>query len=186
MNFFNKVSILCSLFILSICPYVSLQACGIINPCKAQIDDEGNIFMVWQENVNNHSVVHAKQKFVNGDWSASVKISDDEFSAHNPIVKTDGKGNAVALWMGFSENCSGSALFGCTIFFGENWSSPQLISRKNANIMCESYDVKITNGEKAVVIWNAEEQDENVNCFITMYVTEAELGKSWPTPVKVN
>ena len=117
MNFFNKVSILCSLFILSICPYVSVQACGVINPCKAEIDDEGNIFMVWHENVNNRSVVKAKQKFVNGDWSESVKISDDEFSAHNPIVKTDGKGNAVALWMGFSENCSGSALFGCTILF---------------------------------------------------------------------
>jgi len=186
MNFFNKVSILCSLFIFSVFPYVSLQAGGSTNSCESQIDDDGNIFMVWQENMNNHSVVYAKQKFVNGNWSESVKISDDEFSAYSPIVKTDGKGNAVALWVGLSENCSDSALLGCTIFLGENWSPPQLISSKNANIMHNSYDVKITNEGKAIVTWNAQEFNENVDFLTTMYVTEAELGKSWPTPVKVN
>ena len=167
-------------------PIFSLSADGFCNSCSKKIDHMGNIFIVWHENNNEHSVIKARTKYVNSEWTQAVQISDNNRDYYYPVITTDDVGNAFALWTGVSSEIVGNALFGAVLPYQEEWKTPKMISDGKASVVLQSYDAEITNGNDVTVIWNESEIDEDSNIKNVLNVSENKFGKNWKSSIKIN
>jgi PKD domain-containing protein len=114
------------------------------------IDDAGHGYAVWAVDIssNNHPVLASVSG--PGGWSQPVDISAPAFGGFDPALAVNGRGDAVAAWVGFDG--TGSTIVGAVKPANGAWSAPRLVSPGPTSDAAHP-EVAIDDHGNAVVVW---------------------------------
>lgn len=120
---------------------------------KIQINHRGQAVAAWLQTTNESAYTVFASVFNGRRWNASTAISNPSFPfAVSSQVGIDGKGNAIAVWIG-NDNAAPSAFSGVqsSIFHKGHWSTPLQLSAPGDNALVT--EVATNNQGKTIALW---------------------------------
>lgn len=116
-------------------------------------DDNGNAYLVWEDERSDYGDIYFAIRPVTGTWSANERVNDDvgTRSQYDPAIAVSGGGNAYAVWEDYRD--AGLNIYFATRPTGGSWGGN---SRINDNIdLASQYHpaIAVDDSDNATVVW---------------------------------
>lgn len=149
------------------------------------IDSLGNAMALWQSNDDKGNYYIQASTFHPGStWSTPTTLSLTGQTSSCPVFVLDDANNAVVIWCVIDDTTKNNVLYGSMFIAGTggDWSTPAQISSKENSVFTD-YRLAINSNRNVVAIWSAYNSDSTQQ---NIWVSMANIGESWSTPVKIS
>jgi hypothetical protein len=141
---------------------------------QVAVDPVGNAIAIWSRLIDSKRVIQAARLPFKGEWSVPLNVSASDQDSQNPQIAIDPAGNAVAVWVEWSEQ--ESIVQAATLPFEGHWSAPLALSARGE--YAADPQVVINAASYAFAVWDSSKG--------TIQAATLPWGGSWSAAVEIS
>ena len=146
----------------------------------------GTLYCVYIKKFNDYQHIFVSKSIDNGKtWIEETRISShpslDNYNQYSPAIAIDSQNRIYVVWNGYSQESPDNAQIWFSMFDGNNWTTPIMISQGFIWGSCAS--IAVDSQDRIHVVWlgKSPEYETAYQIFYTMFD-----GSTWLTPVRIS